>query len=161
MICFSLSPNTSHATIGLVTVNPILVSAGLIMSGTSGIAFTLSQVKTHQGGVDNFLWGAVIAMGSLASLGIGLLVLDGEQGMVFAELDQANAEKLGVSESERLSFNSELDQVNALAEYVDSELAAIRNPTPEDAKSLWNTVTDTIHPLTLSTMQKVSLQLFP
>ncbi len=96
------------------------------------------------------LGGAVIA--------VGVVILDGEQAVEFQELDKKKATLLGVSESERESFNSELDQVNMLLEEVTEKMTSLESPTAQDSADAWNNVKDLVSPLTFSAMQKIASQ---
>lgn len=93
--------------------------------------------------------------------GLGLLLLDGEQGqqVAFGELSSEDASQMGVSESERLIFNSELDQANFLTTHVESRMVEIKSPSNEDSIAAWAEVKNEVSPETLSVMAKVLSQL--
>ncbi len=158
-VLISVQSKNSEATVGLITVNPALVTVGLVISVGGAAGYAVAEINASRGDIGSIFNSILIAMGSIAVGSVGLIVLDGEEGYAFAELDQVHAAKLGVTNEERLSFNSEIDQVNMLAAHVDRELSQIKNPTAEDSEALWSTVTDAVAPETLKAMQRVSLQL--
>lgn len=54
----------------------------------------------------------------------GLLILEGEQQIMFSKITAQEAKDLGLTQSETISFNHEVDQVNALAAHVNDELVS-------------------------------------
>ena len=94
-----------------------------------------------------------------AALGvIGIIVLEESQSMSFDQISQEDALKIGLSSIERTQFNSEIDQVNALAFHVDSELSGLANPTVNDSVNIWDSVKDAVSPETFSAMLKIASQ---
>lgn len=92
-------------------------------------------------------------------IGVGLIVLDGEQQVHFSPLNKFDATKMQITESERVSFNSEIDQVNALTSFVNEEVVRLQADRPEVAAQIRNEVKDSVSSETFSAMVKVAGQL--
>lgn len=143
---------------GLITVGLYATTGGPVLAGTSYLACYLGLDESGRGhgpGCQTSLWGVIT--GAFA-LFLGVLILENDQIILFNNLSYGEAIHLGVSEAERLSYNSEIDQVNALAAYVDAELSKISKPGIEDSRILWESVRGSVSPLTFQTLQKISAQ---
>lgn len=141
----------SHAIVGLVAA-PGLVTAGAVM-GVAGMVVTQAGAEGGFDGIGAILFGGVLTV-------VGIVVLDGEQGLAYGEVSPEQAHELGLTNKELLSFNAEIDQVNAIASHIDSELGAMKNPTVEDSAALWQSLKAAIAPETFSALQKVTVQLY-
>jgi hypothetical protein len=95
-----------------------------------------------------------LALGGLVALS-GLITLDGEQKLQFIPLTKDDAIKIGATEEERQSFNSELDQANTLLTEVTDQITAMDNATVEDSARIWTEVRDLVSPATYSAMLKI------
>ncbi len=90
----------------------------------------------------------------------GFVILDGEQELTYKELSQEQSNKLNMTELERLSFNAEIDQVNATVSFVANELAEMEDPRSEDSIRIWKDVKDLLSPEAFSALIKVTGQLY-
>lgn len=149
----------SQAAVGALTANPALALTGLKVTGGGAALLGIGMMA---GRADNSMMGMAGLMPGvigLALAGVGLIILDENQGVSFDELTQEQAQKIGLSSSELEQFNSEIDQVNALASHVDAELSLLSNPSVEDSAAIWASIKDAVSPETFSAMQKISSQL--
>ena len=81
----------------------------------------------------------------LASLGVGLFFLDEESGsMSFAELNDENAIKLGLSVEQKDAFNNSLEEINILKDEMTAALMEMEKPTLTDADHMWEQNKDLI-----------------
>lgn len=158
-ILFSSKP--SQAAIGSIIAAPAMVTAGVVVAGGAvgaQVAFTALDFLTSPSDVKGAsLWALFL---SVPLAGLGLLILEGEQTMQFAPLSKAEAQKLGVNSQERAAYNSELDQLNALAEYVDQEISKDGKADLDESVTLWNEVKTAVSPEAFSTLVKVNAQIY-
>jgi hypothetical protein len=145
----------SQAAIGAAVSTPVLI-AGIVITAVTGVG-TLATLSSCRGDSSGLCAGLTILVGGPLVL-LGLVVLDGEQGVEFKELSNKEASKLGVSATELAIYNSEVDQANMLMADVKSELSEMNKPTAEDSKIAWDGVKDMVSPETFATMQKIVSQ---
>jgi hypothetical protein len=140
----------SQAAVGLIMVNPAVILGGLAMAGTGAGALVIFQNASADTEV-------LAGVGGLLAL-IGVIVLDGEEGqkVSFRELTPKTAHQVGVTESERLNYNSELDQVNFILSEVESDMAKMKKPTAQDSQKVWSQYKDMVSSKTFSAMTKIS-----
>ena len=164
LIVTSLSSKPSQAAIGAIASAPVVITAGLVALGigATGVAGTIAASLLVQNNGqdlgDGFFFNGVTAFGTLGV--VGLIVLEGEQQLAFTELTTAEALKLNISESEKQSFNAELDQVNAVMAQVTAEVSSLENPTLADSQAAWMEVSQSLSPESFTVMQKITLQLY-
>lgn len=158
LICVTLHSKPSQAGIGLVAGSAVAVSSGLTMAAIGGAGTLVMLPAATQGGGLNPV--AILALIPMALLGIGLLILEGEQQFEFAPLEAQHARKLGVTSEEMRAFNNEIDQINALASYVDSEISRDGKPTKERAAEVWTEIRGEISPEAFDGLVKVNNQLW-
>lgn len=151
---------SAHALVGFLSWNPVLMGMGL--AATTG-ALVLAEggaglVRAVAGEPTYMEYGVAYTFAGVGAL--GMIVLDGEgmQTLAFQEISSADAKRLGVNEIERLSFNSELDQVNLLTAEIQVRLNEQTSPTAAMAKDLWEGTRDCLRPDTFSAMQKIAAQ---
>lgn len=151
-VCTLTASTPSKAAIGLVTGSPITVIAGVVVAA-GGAVTTLSAEKAP-----DIITGLLMYIGGIGAMIAGAVVLDGEDGqeLAFTPVDLRAARKLNLSESELLAFNQEVDQINALAAYVNMEISSHEKPSAMDAANLWNDVRSEISPEAFSALAKVS-----
>lgn len=147
----------SQAAIGAI-FSPALVTAGVVVAGSGGVVFgigalTPCQAESCLGNLGPMMLGGLIAL-------LGLVILDDKQTVAYTILNTADARKAGLNPIELQSFNAEVDQINALAAYVDSELERMNKPTKEDSAALWSEVKDTLSPEAFSGLVKVTSQIY-
>lgn len=162
-----LNSQPSKAAVGFVFGGAGLVTAGLYAMGGGAASATLGGVACLTG-IDRT--GSSTGPGCAASLyaviggvlagALGLLILEEESVIQFSALDLEAAKKLKVTKAEREAFNREVDEVNALASYVDRRLQASDEPTVEDAKAVWEEVRGSVSEETFSVLIKISQQLY-
>lgn len=148
----------SKAAVGALVSTPILI-AGLYITAVTGGTTIYSYISCNRGDHDESgLCSAVTLLFGLPLIALGLIVLDGEQGVQFQSLSLEQANQLGVSEAELAIYNSEVDQANMLIEEVKTELSQQKNPTEQDSVVAWNNLKDLVSPETFATMQKIVSQ---
>ncbi len=162
-----LNSQPSKAAVGFVFGGAGLVTAGLYAIGGGTASATLGGVACLTG-IDRT--GSSTGPGCAASLfaviggvlagAIGLIILEEESVVQFSPLDQKEARRLKVTKSEREAFNREVDEVNALASYVDRRLQVSEDPKVEDAKALWEEVRESVSEETFSVLIKISNELY-
>ena len=160
IMTITLHSRPSQAAVGALAAAPAAVTAGLYIIGTGGAigaAGLIVETAQDAGGWAAFFFVILIALPVAA---LGLIVLEGEQSMNFAPLDAQAAKTLGVTSSELSAYNTELDQLNALAEYVDMEVIKDGEPTANKAAAIWNDVKDAVSPQAFSALVKVNSQLY-
>lgn len=152
ILATTLTPKTSSAGVGFPLSSPLIITAGIVTiagGGTAGF-FGVKQFRNGDG-----VTGTLLSLASLGMIGMGLLFLDSEQSLAFKEISSGDAHKLGVTLEEAQLYNSEIDQVNALASEVSEELSLIKNPTEQDSSKAWLSVKEYLSPETLKVMGKI------
>lgn len=158
LVCLTLHSRPSQAAVGALAAAPAVVVAGLYIAGTgaavTGVA-TVMDVSEGGGGLFAFLMFMFIT-GPIMLL--GLVILDDEQAMEFSPMEPAHGQKLGLSADELRAYNSEIDQINALAAFVDAEVSKDEKPSREYAAQLWTEVKGELSPAAFSGLLKVNNQ---
>lgn len=151
-VCTLTASTPSKAAIGLATGSPITVIAGVVVA-TGGAVTTFAAEKAP-----DIVTGLLMYVGGIGAMIAGLVVLDGEaeQFLEFAPVSERDVKRLGLTQIEAIHFNAEVDQINALAAFVDYEISSIKNATNEDAAAVWNEVRGEISPEAFSALGKVS-----
>lgn len=154
----------SQAAIGAI-FSPALVTAGVVMLKVGGVGIGASVVYIVAGPnkwTGSKVEEAAMTAGLLGWLSaiLGLVILDDKQTMAYAPLYAEEAKKIGLSQAELQNFNAEVDQINALAAFVDSELERMEKPTQEDSAHLWLEVKDSLSPEAFSALIKVTSQIY-
>lgn len=160
-LCILFNTTQAKAGIGAMFAAPVVVTAGLVVAGTGGAGIGVSTIGMlttgDAGGVLSFMGLSLIS--GIVGL-FGLVVLDGEQGMSYAEISEKDGLKIGLTLEEIELYNLEIDQVNAIASYVDSKMADIKNPKVEDSKAVWEYVSHSVSPETFKAMQTITTKMF-
>ena len=131
------------------------VIMGLVMVGGSGV-LTFFSFKQKP------IWQKVLlVMAAIPLAGLGLLVLDGENGkeVSFGPLESSDADALGVTAQEIAIYNSEIDQANFITSEVVSAMESVKDPRPEDSVKAWEDVKENVSPETIKVMQQILLKL--
>lgn len=102
--------------------------------------------------------GTAAIVASIAVGAFGFMLLDGGQEARFAELSAEGAEELGLSELDREIYNSEVEQVNAVAREIGAELLRQKSQDPELARDLWIDLGTTLSPETMKTVIAIAQQ---
>ncbi len=140
----------SKAAVGGITTNPVLVYSGLgLWAAAQGAVFVFPERN-----------GGGSAWPVLPLFILGTILLDGEDGqsVQYTALDKVSAEKLKMTEAERLSFNAEIDQANSLVAEVSAELSHIENATAKDSAAIWSNMKDLVSEETMNAMIKINSQ---
>ncbi len=142
----------SHAAVGMITLNPVMALTGLAMSGAGAGVIIADPFEYETNGE---------ALGKLAAgffFVVGLVVLDGEnsQEVQFKAISPKDLVTLQITEKERLSYNSELDQVNFIFSEVQSEIAKANKPKLQDVKAIWDSYQNLVSEETFKAMVQVS-----
>ena len=143
----------SQATVGAFVAAPVLI-AGIAITGTGIVGTAIYASKCGNGDLNEICKALIVILG-IPVIAVGLIVLDGEQDIAFSELSASEASRLGVSEAELATYNSEIDQANMLMADVKSELSKLEKPTAQDSVKAWSAVRDLVSPATYATMQKI------
>ena len=133
----SFQATSSHAAIGAIaTGGAISVPVAIAAGSTLGLGLTYGIIVDVSWG-DGMLVGT--AVWSLIGLIIGGIILDDESGQVaFSDIDSAEiAAEIGLTEAETAAYHAELNQVNAVRETIEAEVAATNGDPMESAKALW------------------------
>lgn len=158
LFCMTLHSRPSQAAVGALVASPAVVVAGLYVAGTGAVVtgvVTVMDIQGEGGGLFAFLT-LMFVTGPIMLL--GLLVLDDEQALEFAPMEPAQGRKLGLSSDELLAYNNEIDQINALAAFVDAEVSKDEKPSREYAAELWTDVKSELSPAAFSGLLKVNNQ---
>ena len=68
------------------------------------------------------------------------------------------AESLGVTEEQRVVFNSELDEVNAVKEMVEAEVSKLEVEELDQVPALWDHYRSDLSSETFSVLEKIAKQ---
>lgn len=147
----------SQAAVGAFVSTPVLI-AGLVIAGGSGVLTLSGMKKCGNSGESSGLCQGLILLLGLPFIALGVIVLDGEQGVAFKELSSAEASQLDIPASDLAVYNAEVDQANMLLADVKAELASKKKATAEDSVNAWENLKDTVSPETYATMQKIASQ---
>ncbi len=145
----------ARSAVGVSFAAPAAVVAGvaILVVSAGGAYGGYRLIKTGRTGLGIAAF-AVTAVGGY----FGLLILDGEQSAKFAELSAEAAQELGVSESDREIFNSEVEQVNAIAREIGSELVKADSDSVELSRDLWIDLGSELSPETMKTVIAIAQQ---
>lgn len=91
----------------------------------------------------------------------GLFFLNDAGSVQFSPLTTADAQKLGITSNELNTYNNELDQINAIAEEVKSEvaLAQTQEEKVDTAAAEWTELSEYISPESAKVLKLVSQKL--
>ncbi len=133
----------SEAAVGgllsLAVSVPAVIAVGGVSTLVGGVAFLIGD---RTGGDTGF----VLFFGGGALLLLGIALLDGEQAIEFAEVNPSMKHLQGISQDDMETYNSELDQLNAINAQITEEAAADRDI---DAKARWSEMGEALSPATL------------
>ena len=138
----------SEAAIGLIGSAPMVIT-GLVM--TAGGTGSVMVGVTLRGST-----GAFEVMGAVFSV-LGLIILDGDEGqkIEFAALSDEQGSMLGITNIERLTYNSEVDLANTILDQISSDVETSENPSEELSKELWGRYSQYVSPETFKVMQTI------
>lgn len=143
----------ARASLGFSNPVTVVFGVAIIGSAATGVYGGYRLIKQEQGAV-----GTAVIVSSLFSGFWGFVILDGEQEGKFSELSPDAAKSIGVSEQERLIYNSEIDQVNAIAREIGLELESLNSDSPEVARDLWLDLGSELSQETMKTVISIASQ---
>jgi hypothetical protein len=145
----------ARSMVGVSFAAPAAVVAGvaILVVGAGGAYGTYRLAKAGK-------TGAAIAAGLVTAAGsyFGFIILDGQKEAKFAELSSEAANELGVSEADRAIYNSEVEQVNAIAREIGSELVEANSNSAELARDMWMDLGTELSPETMKTVIAIAQQ---
>lgn len=145
----------ARSAVGVSFAAPAAVVGGIaIMAVSAGAGY--GGYRLVKGG--NTAAGIAVMAVAAAGAYFGFLILDGEQSAKFAELTPVGAEALGVSPAELEIYNSEIEQVNAIAREIGSELVNQNSNSPELARDMWQDLGSSLSPETMKTLIAIAQQ---
>jgi hypothetical protein len=150
----------SQAAVGAISGNPVLVISGLKVAGNGAVALGVGVAAMRVDSPYFIALGGYTGLIGAAAICIGLVMLEDSQDINFDQVSKTDAAKLGLNSSELEIYNSEIDQVNALAAHVDHELGKLAQPTIQDSAAIWSSVQDTVSPESFKVMQKITSLLY-
>lgn len=153
LVATMISP--ARSAVGVSFAAPLAVIAGVAAMGVAA-GGVYGGVRVIQNG--RTILGSGIILISTAAGFYGFLLLDGEQEAKFAELTAEGAEAIGVSAAEAEIYNSEIEQVNAIAREIGSELVRQKSDSAELAKELWTELGAELSPETMKTVIAIAQQ---
>jgi hypothetical protein len=151
------APKQAEAAIGIVGIGtpigiPLVVAGGITTAAALVFDYTLliACALTHCGPGEVVLAIAVVAA--------GVVLLDPQEGplLKYQELGADEAATLGITPDELASFNSQVDELNAVSQTIGSELTKIKNPKIEDSRALWAAYQGSLDPAAYSAAGKVT-----
>lgn len=146
------TPKKSEAIVGGLTQTLGIVVLGYATVG--GSILTGVNIGVQQTREERFLLGVVLgAIVAAAGSYVGLILLEEDQTIQFSTMDANFAKKLGVTESERLSFNSELEEANFAFEDIKQNAEGL---SPAEITAMWKEYSASLSEKTFSTIQKIS-----
>lgn len=153
LVATMISP--ARSAVGISFAAPLAVVAGVAAMGVAGTAGYGGYRLIKRG--QTALGIAVMTL-SAGGAYFGFLLLDGEQEAKFAELSERSAAELGVSESDRAIYNSEIEQVNAIAREIGSELVKQNSDSADLARDMWMELGNHLAPETMKTVIAIAQQ---
>lgn len=89
----------------------------------------------------------------------GLIILDGENGQTasFQALTKEQAKEKHISEVEMISYNNEVDELNAISSEVEEKLSVQDDKSVQASAILWGTFVDQIEPDTIKALRKLAM----
>ncbi len=148
----------SRAAIGVGFAAPLAVVAGVAAMGVSAVGAYGGYRLIKKGSTATTVAGVGVILLSAAGAYFGLIILDGEQKAEFSELSTETALDLNISENEREIYNSEVEQVNAIAREIGSELAKQGSESAELARDMWIELGTELSPETMKTVIAIAQQ---
>lgn len=147
--------NPARGAVGASFAAPVAVVMGVAAMGVAaaGGYGSYRLFKAHKP-----VLGGAVGVLSLGMGYFGFLLLDGEQEAKFTELTADAAESLKVSAADIEIYNSEVEQVNAIAREIGEELA----DDPENverSKALWAELGSQLSPETMKTVIAIASSL--
>lgn len=146
----------THAISGLISGDDKAVVLGLVLMDISQIYVVDERVRRSRG--RRVVYTTVRVVTYVPLFIAGLVILDDNGKMTFGELEADVAIEAGISKEEALSYNSELEEVNAIKDIISSKLVKVtgtKKIKAEAAKVLWTEYQEYVSPETFSALVKL------
>lgn len=162
-----VTPRPAQAIIGIAVASYALRTAGGITMLLGGAGVGAGAIYAAYTGTA-FVIGGTTALGvgtliATVTAGIGLILLDEKSGsLAFQTIDVANTAtyaNAGVTADQVAVYNTEIDELNAARETIDSEMVRT-NGSMEDAKVLWESYRSHFSPETITVASKLMNEAF-
>lgn len=150
-----LQPRPAHAIVGLATGGATAIPGGILLGlglgiGLIGVAPAPAYCSAFQVACGSDIV-AVGIVGTGLMIIIGAIMLeDSSGGWRFRTLDAPQAQQLGLTAAEQTAYNSELEEINSIADSANADLAA--GLSQEDLHARY---ADLLSPLTLQALDKI------
>lgn len=156
----SSMPRPAQAIMSVGTTSPILFVLGSVvfLGGSGGVSYGFRCAEENNKSCAPVAGFSSTVLGALA-IGAGIIMLD-ERSPVsarLAALTPAKAKAFGVTESDRLAFNSEIDEANAVLESVAIESFKDARPSAARTHALWKANREKLSPGTFNALEKIAL----
>ena len=132
-------PQKANAIAGAVLANSYLVIGGAVVSLYARIGNMTST------------WRLILSISGLL-----LLNEEGRAQVELVALSDEDIEKMGITSLERDIYNSELEELNAIADEVEFSLNQLDKPTVDEAKDLWEENRELVSKESWSVLQKIA-----
>lgn len=151
----------SHAAISAVAGAPALVTGGLVVAGGAVALESVAVFLEVTGGYyykDLSVYALIVTVPIFL---LGILILDEDKlEASYAKLDAGKAKNLGITTAELSAYNAEIDEINALANFVDANMTKKGEAGIAESRDLWADVKDSISPEAFSALVKVTSPAF-
>jgi hypothetical protein len=147
------TPARSMVGVSFAAPGAVVAGVAILAVGAVGGYGSYRLIKSGKTGL-----GIAAAVVSAAGGYLGFIILDGKQEAKFAEISADAASELGVSEAEREIYNSEIEQVNAIAREIGSELVNQNSDSVEAARDMWMDLGTELSPETMKTVIAIAQQ---
>lgn len=146
----------SQAAVGAIAGVPAIVTGGIVIAGGAAglqVVFTTIDLLTSPSDVKGAsLW---LLFLSVPLTLLGLVILEDDQSANFSPLTQEAARKLQISPKELKAYNDEIDELNSLAQFVDSNITREGKEGLQESAALWGDIKDAVSPEAFSALVKV------
>ncbi len=148
----------SKAAVGASFAAPIAVVAGVAVLACGGGAGYIGYRLVKRGGAVSTIAGIGAFIAAAGAGYLGLLMLDGERSAEFAEVSASEAVKLNVTADDIAIYNSEVEQVNAIAREIGEVLSEKGPDNVELSSELWMDLGTNLSPETMKVVIAVASQ---
>ncbi len=154
----------SHAIMGVVSGDVPMALIGIASVGLGYEAIIIANKHAdadrvpHKG--DRAIAIVSGVLGTVLWVGGGLLLSEDTTTVNFSPINADQAAALGVNATDMATYNSEIEEANALKNQMVSDLAALKTATPEQSAAEWASLKDLVSPATAAVMGKIAGQSF-
>ncbi len=148
----------SKAAVGISFAAPPAVLAGVAVMAAGGGVGYLGYRLVKKGGTAHTVEGVGAFIVAAAVAYVGLIILDGQRSAEFSELSLDHAAKLDVTAGDIEIYNSEVEQVNAIAREIGDVLMEKGQDNVELSTELWMDLGTNLSPETMKVVIAVASQ---